>query len=232
MDEPTPERLRRAIAEGDLPGVKRLIEGDRSLLGAILIPGPNRDYRPLTHAAVQNQLATLEYLIGEGCSVREDSNYPMFRAALYDRCVPAMEMLVAHGADVNAVRDDYGPPIIASCEGIAVESMRWLLDNGAAVASRGPGVSRLVEWDAVVHAADRHKERPELLRMLLERGGYVTGRERGNTALHVVARRGDIAVKLLLDRGADARARDAKGRTPVEVTRSTQVRELLAVEPG
>jgi ankyrin repeat protein len=190
---PAAEELRLAIDAGDLASVKRLVQGDRKLLGTILRPGRNRDYRPLTEAAVEAQLAILEYLIAEGCDVREDDNYPMFRAALYERCVPAMAMLVEHGADVNGVWDDYGPPIIASCEGLAPACMAWLLDHGALISGRGPGSTRDVAWDALVHAAHFHKERPELLRLLIERGGDVNGKERGLTALHDLARRGNVA---------------------------------------
>jgi ankyrin repeat protein len=224
------ERLRNAITDGDFATVKSLTNADPSLLHAIIVPGgPNRNYRPLTHAGVENQLRILEYLINEGCDVCEDHNYPMFRAALYDECVPALAMLVAHGADVNGVWADYGPPIIASSENAALACMRWLLDSGAVIADRGQGVSKVVEWDAVVHAANCHKEHPELLQLLLNRGGRLDGREGGDTALHVVARRGDIAgVNLLLERGANPTARDTRGRTPVEVTRNMHVRELLS----
>jgi ankyrin repeat protein len=227
----SPERLRNAITDGDLAAVQSLIQADRSLLHAIVVPGgPNRNYRPVTHAAVEGQLAILGYLIDEGCDVREDHNYPMFRAALYDDCVPALAMLAARGAAVNGVWADYGPPLIATCENAALGCMRWLLDNGAAIAGRAQGVSKMVEWDAVVHAAQCHKEHPDLLRLLLDRGGDVNGREGGDSALHVVARRGDIAgVKLLLERGADPAGRDSRGRTAVEVTRNRQVRELITV---
>jgi ankyrin repeat protein len=228
LDDPRKDELRIAIDAGDLAAVRRLLDAAPELKDVIIRPGRSRDYRPLTEAAVENQVEILAYLIGLGCDVNEDANYPMFRAALYERCLPALDLLVHHGAGVNGVWDDYGPPVIASCEGMAPACMVWLLDHGALISGSGPGLSREVAWDAVVHAAHFHKERPELLRLLLERGGDANGRERGLTALHEVARRGDVpGVRLLLEYGADIGARDGRGRTPIEVTRNRQVRALL-----
>jgi ankyrin repeat protein len=229
MTEATIEQLRLAIDAGDLTAVRSLVTEEPALLQTIIRPGRNRDYRPLTEAAVECRLEVLRFLIDSGCDVNEDHNYPMFRAALYERCIPAMDMLVRHGADVNGIWDDYGPPIIASCEGMAPACMRWLLDQGAQIAGTSRGVTRDVPWNAVAHAASFHKWRPELLEIVLERGGDVNGHGwRGETALHAAARRGDTAgVKWLLQRGADARLTDAAGRRAVEVTRNKQVRALL-----
>jgi hypothetical protein len=52
----TIDRLRTAIKSGDLATVRSLVEENPILLGAVLIPGPNRNYRPLTLAAVSGQL--------------------------------------------------------------------------------------------------------------------------------------------------------------------------------
>lgn len=226
------QALRNAICRGELAQVKQLVSTDRGLLHSVLVPGENRRYRPLTLAAVQCQLPILEFVIGEGCSVIEDDNYPMFRAALYNECVSALELLVRQGAEVNGVWADYGPPLIATCEYPALVCMEWLLDHGAHIAGRGQGASRLVEWDAVVHAAQVHDEHPELLECLLRRGGQVTGHEHGDTALHVVAKRGNIAgVRLLLERGADPDAQDANGRRPIDLTTNHKIRDLLQFQP-
>jgi ankyrin repeat protein len=209
--------------------VRTLVTHEPSLLQAIIRPGPNRDYRPLTEAAVECQSEILRFLIDCGCDVNEDHNYPLFRTALYERCIPAMEMLVRHGADINGIWADYGPPIIASCEGMAPACMKWLLDHGARIDGTACGATREVPWSAVEHAAAFYKWRPELLDLILERGGDINSRGwRGETALHAAARRGDMAgVKRLLQQGADASLENATGRRPIEVTRNKKVRELL-----
>ena len=43
-----------------------------------------------------------------------------------DYRIPMMELLVTHGADVNAVWNGNYPIILAPCETLAVESLRWL----------------------------------------------------------------------------------------------------------
>jgi hypothetical protein len=229
MTEATIERLRTAIGSGDLSTVRALVTEEPALLQTIIRPGPSRNYRPLTEAAVECQLEILSFLIDSGCDVNEDRNYAMFRTALYDRCIPALEMLVRHGAEIDGVWADYGPPIIASCEGMAPGCMRWLIDHGARIAGTARGATRDVRWSAVAHAASFHKWRPELLELVLERGGDINSRGwQGETALHAAARRGDLAgVKRLLQQGADARLTDASGRRPVEVTRNKKVRTLL-----
>jgi uncharacterized protein len=229
MREAMVDRLRLAIDGGDLATVRILVADEPALLQAILRPGPNRNYRPLTEAAVECQLEILRFLIDSGCDVNEDHNYPMFRTALYERCIPAMELLVRHGAGIDGVWKDYGPPIIASCEGMAPGCMRWLLDQGARIAGTGPGKTREIRWSAVAHAGAFHKWCPELLELVLERGGDVNSRGwRGETALHAAARRGDVAgVQRLLRQGADARLTDDAGRRAVEVTRNKKIYVLL-----
>jgi hypothetical protein len=231
MLEATTEALRAAIDAGDLATVRTLVAQEPSLLQAIIRPGRSRDYRPLTEAAVECQLEILSFLIDSGCDVNEDHNYVMFRTALYERCIPAMEMLVRHGADVNGIWADYGPPIIASCEGMAPACMRWLLDHGARIDGTGRGATCEVPWSAVEHAGAFHKWRPELLDLVLERGGDINSRGwRGDTALHAAARRGDVTgVERLLREGADARLENSAGRRAIEVTRNKKVRALLEV---
>jgi ankyrin repeat protein len=231
--EPTAEtvsgRLCIAIDAGDLDTVRRMTGDDPALLRAIVRPGSSRDYRPLTEAAVACQLGVLEFLIASGCDVNEDHNYPMFRTALYERCIPAMEMLVRHGADVNGVWDDYGPPLIATCEGMAPACMRWLLGQGARMIGTGPGKTRPVRWNTVAHAAYFHKWHPELLRIVLENGGDVNSHGiEGETPLHAAARHGDAkAVRLLLERGANPSLHDEANRLPIHVTKNKRVAEVL-----
>jgi hypothetical protein len=81
------ELLREAIDTGNLDAVKRLVREEPELLTAIIRPGPNRDYRPLTEAATECQVEILAFLIASGCDVREDNNYALKRASLYDHCI-------------------------------------------------------------------------------------------------------------------------------------------------
>jgi hypothetical protein len=53
------------------------------------------------------------------------------RAALDDSRIPMMELLVAHGADVNAAWGGHYPVILGPCETYAPRALKWLLDRGA-----------------------------------------------------------------------------------------------------
>jgi hypothetical protein len=53
------------------------------------------------------------------------------RAALDDRKLPMTELLVAHGADVNALWRGSYPIILAPLEAFAPRTLKWLLDHGA-----------------------------------------------------------------------------------------------------
>jgi ankyrin repeat protein len=63
------------------------------------------------------------------------------RAALADMRIPMMELLVAHGANVNALWNGSYPILCAPCEALAPRALKWLLDHGADphVASREYG---------------------------------------------------------------------------------------------
>ena len=53
------------------------------------------------------------------------------RAALNGYRIPMMELLVSHGADVNALWHGYFPIIFAPCESLDPAALKWLLDHGA-----------------------------------------------------------------------------------------------------
>ena len=52
------------------------------------------------------------------------------RAALGDR-IPMMDLLVKHGANVNAQWHGHVPIIFAPCETLDPDALKWLLDHGA-----------------------------------------------------------------------------------------------------
>ena len=56
---------------------------------------------------------------------------PLMRAALNGYRIPMMELLVSHGADVNALWHGHFPIIFAPCESMDPAALKWLLDHGA-----------------------------------------------------------------------------------------------------
>jgi hypothetical protein len=58
------------------------------------------------------------------------------RAALNAYRIPMMELLVSHGADVNALWHGHFPIIFDTCESLDPAALKWLLDHGACLVSK------------------------------------------------------------------------------------------------
>ena len=77
------------------------------------------------------RLAIAEWMIANGSDVHQGGDAPLMRAALNGYRIPMMELLVARGADVNALWHGHYPILFAPCESMDAESLQWLLDHGA-----------------------------------------------------------------------------------------------------
>ena len=76
------------------------------------------------------RLAMAAWMLEHGSDVHQGGDGPLMRAALGDR-IPMMELLVSHGADVNALWHGHFPIIFAPCESLDPAALKWLLDHGA-----------------------------------------------------------------------------------------------------
>jgi ankyrin repeat protein len=130
-------QLKQAIDTNDLERVRRLMTRHPELHRAPLGYGKNG---PLTWAAEcrvpreapgETRLAMARWMIENGSDVHQGGDGPLMRAALSDTRIPMMELLVAHGADVNALWGGRYPIICAPCETLAPRALKWLLDHGA-----------------------------------------------------------------------------------------------------
>ena len=131
------EQLKLAIDANDLEEVKRLMMRDPELHRAPLGYGKNG---PLTWVAEcrvprvppsETRLAMARWMIENGSDIHQGGDGPLMRAALDDSKLPMTELLVAHGADVNAVWGGTYPIILAPLETFAPRTLKWLLDRGA-----------------------------------------------------------------------------------------------------
>jgi ankyrin repeat protein len=136
-------QLKEAIDAEDLPRVIEMMTKNPALHDAPL--GYNKS-GPLTWVAecrtVQGspsraRLAIARWMIEHGSDVHQGGDGPLMRAAMNDDRIAMMELLVAHGADVNALWNGHYPIICAPCECLAPAALGWLLEHGAdpAVAS-------------------------------------------------------------------------------------------------
>jgi ankyrin repeat protein len=130
-------QLKLAIDRNDIDGVKAMMTRNPALHRAPL--GYGKD-GPLTWVAEcrvpwappsSTRLAVAEWMIENGSDVHQGGNAPLMRAALQGRRIPMMELLVAHGANVNAEWHGEYPIIYAACESVDPVALKWLLDHGA-----------------------------------------------------------------------------------------------------
>jgi ankyrin repeat protein len=129
--------LEHAIDTNDLARVQALMRRRPELHRAPLGYGGNG---PLTWVAECRvpweppgpaRLAIATWMIENGSDVHQGGDGPLMRAALNGDRIAMMELLVAHGADVNAEWNGDFPIIFAACEAIDPRTLQWLLEHGA-----------------------------------------------------------------------------------------------------
>jgi ankyrin repeat protein len=171
-------QLKFAIDSNDFEQVKSLMTHNRELHRAPLGYGKNG---PLTWVAECRvpweapgplRLAMAEWMIRNGSDVHQGGDGPLMRAALIGQRIPMMELLLAHGADVNAEWNGYFPIIFAPCETVEPKPIKWLLEHGAnpncARAERKyPGTA----LDYVIGTYGRSAQLGECMDILIEAGG-------------------------------------------------------------
>ena len=130
-------QLKQAIDTNDIDRVKTMMTRNPTLHSAPL--GYGKD-GPLTWVAECRvpwespspaRLAMATWMLGHGSDVHQGGDGPLMRAALNGYRIPMMELLVSHGADVNALWHGHFPIIFASCESQDPDALKWLLDHSA-----------------------------------------------------------------------------------------------------
>jgi ankyrin repeat protein len=137
-------QLKQAIDTNDTVRVTTMMTRNPALHGAPLGYGNDG---PLTWVAECRvpwespspaRLAMAEWMLTHGSDVHQGGDGPLMRAALNGYRIPMMELLVAHGADVNALWHGHFPIIFAPCESMDPAALQWLLDQGANPNCRDP----------------------------------------------------------------------------------------------
>jgi ankyrin repeat protein len=169
--------LKSTIDRNDFDSVRAMMTRHSALHRAPLGYGKNG---PLTWVAEcrvpweppsEARLAMARWMIENGSDVHQGSDGPLMRAALVGYRVPMMELLVAHGADVNAEWSGYFPIIFAPCETVDFVALKWLLEHGAnpncdRAGRKYPGTA----LDYVIGTYSRSEQLRECIDLLLEHG--------------------------------------------------------------
>lgn len=128
-------QLKQAIDASDCAAVADLMTRDPALHAAPLGYGQNG---PLTWAAECRgttaspaRLAIVRWMLEHGSDVHQGGDGPLMRAALSNERTAIMELLVEHGANVNALWKGSYPIVFAPCETLQPRALEWLIAHGA-----------------------------------------------------------------------------------------------------
>ncbi|XP_032736040.1 ankyrin repeat and SOCS box protein 9 [Lontra canadensis] len=237
MDGEPRGRSSKSLRPGDLPDTRLL---SNSWMGDIV-----SDWSPVHEAAIHGRLLSLRNLISQGWPVNlitADRVSPLHEACLggHPSCA---NVLLKHGAQVNGVTTDWHTPLFNACVSGSRDCVSLLLQHGASphavsdlaspiheAAKRGHAacVETLAAHGGDVDHNINHLGTPLYLacenqqiacaRKLLESGASVNQGRGLDSPLHAVARvsSGELAL-LLMDFGADTRAKNAEGKRPLEL---------------
>jgi ankyrin repeat protein len=210
--------LEYAISSGLVPVARYLLNNGASIAGKTRKGGSH-----LALAVRSGNLAMAKLLIQVGAG----KNHAHLNEALGIAAQKGFPELARHiitqKADVNATVESsglFGTPLFGAIGAGQLATAELLLDNGAKM-DRPGRVGRTDMYPIQLAAVTKLPHSPEILRLLIERGGDVksVNRESVNsrrTALHMaIAERNLSAVKLLIAHGADVNAPDRQGATPL-----------------
>ncbi|KAJ6474995.1 ankyrin repeat-containing domain protein [Mycena sanguinolenta] len=138
--------------------------------------------------------------------LREDDDIPPIVFSASHSVLPAVQMLLDRGADINVQGGYYGNALQDACDQENTEIVQMLLDRGADVNSQGGKYG-----NALQVACDR--ENTEIVQMLLGRGADVNaqGGYYGNALQAACTGANTEIVQMLLDRGAEVTAQGYYG---------------------
>jgi ankyrin repeat protein len=209
------------VRRGDRQAVERLLTAQPSLANARDDGGNS----PLLVAIYTGRSDVLPVLLERGA-----------RPSFFEVCAAGLTAEVRRqlGADPGAARqwahDGWTPLHLAAFFGHR-EVAEALLEAAADVRA----LSRNAEANLPINAAaagPRAERRPDVVRLLIDRGSPVDGRgsPTAHTPLHEAAYNGDVAlVRLLLERGADPSLRTGEGQTPLEIATQQGRHEIVGM---
>ncbi|OPB42080.1 hypothetical protein A0O28_0031970 [Trichoderma guizhouense] len=195
-----------------------------------------RLYEDSSDEEVQTKLLILKLLIDEGANINQHHGAALRIAAFESPYEEILDLLLAHGADVNACAQDGGTALIAACRSLENDTkcVQLLLDHGADVNAWSE-----YHGTALISTCQTKYDRrgPDLLdgrtavrvaQALLDRGADVNAQhEKYGTALQAACAWNFELVQLLLEHGADVQLQDCAAWYPAVLCSGISGLQLL-----
>ena len=209
------ERLVQCITDRDTDTAKEIIKSGQVDLNAY--------HATALHECVsENNIVIAELLIANGCDmdVRDQAGYTALYKCVVENSLAIAELLIMNGCDINACNEDI--TALHNCvyeKNIAIAKL--LIANGCDINARGDyGESTL---DVCVD-----ENNIAIAELLITNGCDLNTYNHGNTVLHqCVYKHCPEIAEMLLANGGDMDARDARGRTALELYDSRDMKTVF-----
>eukprot|EP00164_Ancoracysta_twista_P003190 GFYU01004254.1.p1 GENE.GFYU01004254.1~~GFYU01004254.1.p1 ORF type:complete len:819 (+),score=203.53 GFYU01004254.1:135-2591(+) len=201
------------------------LQGEMNKGGSFSINHEDREgHTALHHAARAGQIEVMFLLLSRGASLdhsRVEGSTPLHAAVTYGQ-LEAAKLLVERGADTNVRNREGRTPLHVACAEGNEEIVAVLLGAGA-------GVNGTDSWSDTCVSSAAQKGFAKITELLLTHGASTNVEDAfGWSPLHKSALNGHTeVVKLLLRNGADINSTNNAGKTPEEVTKKAEIKELL-----
>jgi ankyrin repeat protein len=184
------------------------------LVGTVCVLGKGTDILKAARACDVVKMKTLLAEDPKCIEVKDQMDNSVLHMAAYSGCVEGLEILIAAGADMNALNKMGVPPLWFAVMGNHSDAARLLILKGTDVAIKGPNGMTPLHLCTIRGNLD-------LAKLLVQKGAAVDQQDTsGRTPLlwTLFNSRRQVAemAKLFIHNGADVNVMDKHGRTPLK----------------
>jgi serine/threonine protein kinase len=173
---------------------------------------------PLSLAVARNNVAIAKLLLNAGATVTvpgSQGEMALWQSAIVYGNVEMLELLLEHGANINAKDNSGITPLHAAIQTGNLSITKWLLEHGASINAKNNSGTTPLHY--VIQQLAMPYDNLGMLKLLLEHGANLNVKDNnGTTPLHTAVQSGNLSItKWMLEHGANINAKDNNGTTPL-----------------